>query len=251
VKSEGITIDDYKEVVTIMEQGGRVAVSSFDYQISKAVENGIRIYESQSNGGGIDPTALQERLQQYFYQGDLEKNNTFLLNLIKGVEASKITSFQDQALYILEEAGVGNLLFESHDRFVTLDALAGILAKEIEAKIASTINTIAVNRTVQEKGFTPQPGGMWEWGDGNGKVTDQTIVLAEQLGTRAATHLASPQGFTGQQVLKSIAEAGGHTEDNGFDWKAYNPKFEQYFSQLDPRSRRVFYNSGLLTARAA
>jgi len=113
----------------------------------------------------------------------------------------------------------------------------------------SELNELTVREAIRQKGFTVQPGGMWAWGD-SWTVTAETEALGEELGVPVGAHTNMIDHTLTERFIGAINQATEGERGKGkFNWTKYNANYDDLVRDIDPKTRRVLYASGLLTAR--
>lgn len=106
---------------------------------------------------------------------------------------------------------------------------------------------MAVDEAIKAQGFTVQKGGMRSW-SGFDYINERTQALAEQIGSGIGAHDYSPSDRMSERANNSIKAS---IVDGRVDWKHFDPTYDDLIPDLDPKSRRVLYESGHTTARTA
>jgi hypothetical protein len=117
------------------------------------------------------------------------------------------------------------------------------------------MNRLAVNEAITRLGCKVESGGMHGWsGPGSREKEAQLDALAYQLQLAIGQHTGTPQQrLTERQglgVKTGLAEEqGAPRKIETFDWKKFQPSFGDLIGNLDQKSLRMLYASGLLVAR--
>ena len=171
--------------------------------------------------------------------------------LTQDTDGNSPESIKDAISKILFESKATKYIgIETEDRGAAVTLLAEKLAGGVETVVFAEIKEIAVRDAIEGRGFSVQPGGNWAWG-GSTEVTGQTVALGKELGVSSVSiHAESAHGLFEEQVEKQVLSAREGKRPNGkFDWKRYPGKYHALLPQITPKSRRVLYDSGLLTSR--
>lgn len=253
-KSAGL---DRQDLVALAEYKRREG----DFEsLARDIESSFREnFDSYSTGreelqSEWDMDAVYTAIGQYLFK---EKNGwgfdgdpALLIDLTATTEGQPVSSLEQKLEDLLERSGATTAIKpEAQDKEVAVNRFTTIVANNIRREMFAEISEIAAQEAIRSKGFEVQRGGMWAWG-GSWDVTAQTVALGEQLGTEVAAHSVTPQAILTENFSHQVGAAyEGEGDSAKFDWKKYSPQYHDLVPQIDPKTRRTLYASGLLTAR--
>lgn len=173
-----------------------------------------------------------------------------LRELTAEAEGQPVSSLEQRLRELFESSeAISGLKPEVQDKGVALNRLVTAMANGIRGKMFAEINEIATTEAVKSKGYDIHAGGMWAWGD-SWEITSQTAVLGEELGVLVAPHSHTAQHELQERSSRAIGYAfEGEGKSRKFEWAKYNPSYDDLVAEVDPKTRRVLYASGLLTSR--
>jgi len=250
-KSEGL---DRKELLALTNDAReRESLDWFATRVRDAFFGPIHPWGEFGDQWNID--GLSGALNKFIYGSEdgFRGENVMLVNqILAGMEGENRVSLEDRIKQIFELSGADQEVSQKViDREVAIDNLVQAMSGSIKDLIYGEINEAAVNDAIRSKGYKVQPGGQWAWG-GSWGVTAQTHVVGEQIGSAVMAHTNSSQHLLTERFRYAVNDAFKDSEDGettGFDWTKYNPKYDDLIGQVDPRTRRALYASGLLTSR--
>ena len=158
---------------------------------------------------------------------------------------SQSDSLTETTQTLLDFSGVSKDL--SEDAYKKLVAR---IVNEIEENMMAAINRLAVNDAMRKRGYIPSDdipsheGGWDKWcGSVGGSIED----LGYKLKCIYGLHANSPQRLLTSKHYHDLHQA---YVDSNFLWERYSPEmWGDLMGMYDPKTRRVAYESGLLTAR--
>ncbi len=200
-----------------------------------------------------DMDAAYTSLEQYLYKGAkrFERGDPAVLRELTTVaEGQTAVSLEQKIRGMLETSGAtSGLKPDVQDREVAINRLVAVIANGVRGKMFVEINEIAAAEAIRSKGYDIHSGGMWAWGD-SWEVTAQTAALGQGLGIPVGAHSGTPQHELTERFSRTVGSAyEGEEEGSRFEWTKYNPKYDDLVPQVDQKTRRVLYASGLLTSR--
>lgn len=200
-----------------------------------------------------DKKAVAAALTNYIFKGErryIYGESAVLRELTAATEGQPVSSLEQRLRELFESSGAtSGLKPEVQDKGVALNRLVTAMANGIRGRMFAEINEIATMEAIKSKGYDIHAGGMWAWGD-SWEVTSQTAALGKELGVRVAPHSGTAQHKLQERSSRAIGAAyEGEKESRKFEWAKYNPDYEDLVPEVDPKTRRVLYASGLLTSR--
>ncbi len=200
-----------------------------------------------------DMDAAYTALEQHLYKGQkrFERGDPAVLRKLTTVaEGQSPISLEQKVRGILETSGAtSGLKAEVQDREATINRLVTVIANGVRGKMFAEINEIAAAEAIRSRGYDIHSGGMWAWGD-SWEVTRQTAALGEELGVSVGAHSETPQHELTERFSRTVGSAyEGREESSKFEWTKYSPRYDDLVPQIDQKTRRTLYASGLLTSR--
>lgn len=250
-KSEGL---DRQDLVTLSDYARRNGyLDSFSRDVDSAVSGALQPYGSAMElEASWDFATTQKAVNQFLYHDDNNwGHQPALLGLLTSETEGQPPADIETRLknLILESGAVSGLKPEVQDRETAVATLARTLADRIRSTMFTEINELTVREVIGKRGFTVQPGGMWAWGD-SWSVTSRTGLLGQELGVPVGAHTNMADHKLTERFMGAISQATEGERGKGkFNWTKYEAKFDDLVARIDPKSRRVLYASGLLTAR--
>lgn len=250
-KSASLDRQDLINLSVYSRQNGYL--DSFSRDVDSAVSGALQPYGSAMElEASWDFATTQKALNQFLYHDDNNwGHQPALLGLLTSeTEGQPPVDIETRLKnLILESGAVSGLKPEVQDREIAVTVLAKTLADRIRSTMFSEINELTVRETIRQKGFTVQPGGMWAWG-GSWTVTAETGALGEELGVPVGAHTNMVDHTLTERFIGAINQATEGERGKGkFNWTKYNANYDDLVRDIDPKTRRVLYASGLLTAR--
>lgn len=251
-KSEGLDTSDLSELTRYASERG--SLGRFSADIDSALSGALHPYGSAmelSDQWELGTTL--KAINQYLYQDDNGwGHQPALLNILTSIDPTQTPrNLEDRIRQIIIDSGaINGLKAEVPNRELAVDHLAKTLSDRIRSTMFTEINELTVQEVISKKGFTVQPGGMWAWGN-SWSVTARTGLLGQSMGVPVGAHTNMPDHALTERFIGGVRQASQteRGETHPFDWKKFDTKFDDLVSQVDPKSRRVLYASGLLTAR--
>lgn len=175
---------------------------------------------------------------------------TILRELTTIAEGQPAGTLEQKIKVMLETSGaISALNPDVQDREEAISRLTTAIANNIRGEMFAEINEIATIEAIKDRGYDIHSGGMWAWGD-SWEVTAQTAALGQELGVPVTAHSNTSQHRLTDGFSRTIGSAyKGEEESSKFEWTKYSPKYDDLVPQIDPKTRRVLYASGLQTAR--
>lgn len=250
-RSQDFDMSHFKQAVTgEIRRHGVYAIGSFN-QIIFDPKTGL--YKSREL---LDKTWKLDELFKHFddtfFGGNFALNeyDRTALDQLLGLEDQ--FSVRDQVMNFIKAQSLEHAAKSPEEFTSAINQLADAMTAELDRYILGEASRVAVEEAIKQQGFSVKRGGMWGW-DAESDVASKTQALAEKLGINAGKHTnsanaaleyASSDAFkTGLSDSKNIAD---------FDWTKYRPEFSyRTLLELDDKTRRVFYESGLLTSRTS
>lgn len=168
-KAGGYTAEDVQAI------NGFLKPSEYDYlnaDIAGAIKNGLQYSE---NGQFLSLTPEEDDKIDLAFGGHTRRlgyrERRDILNLLSQASISGVVS---SLLSEIGDQGCGGKV--------------GKISSEIQKRLTTVIKEEAVRKTIVDQGFTVHSGGMWAWDGDSHRATDQTQLLAHELGTICAPH---------------------------------------------------------------
>jgi len=205
-------------------------------------------------GGQWDYEGARIAMDRFLLEGDSGKERRSYLDVLtQDTEEKPPESIKDAISKMLVESGATKCISaETENRETAVTSLAETLEEGVKTLVFAEIKKITVKDAIESRGFAVQPGGNWAWG-GDQMVSYQTIALAKDLGAPYAgahSDAVSKHNWFEERIKKDVVEEGMNGDENGkFDWPRYSGQYDYLLPEITPKSRRVLYDSGLLTSR--
>jgi len=250
-KSAGLDRQDLINLAEYSRQNGYQ--DSFSRSIDEALSGALHPYGSAMElEQQWDFSTTQQALNQFLYHADNSwGHQPALLNLLTAeIEGQPELNIEMRLRNLIEQSGAtSGLKPEVTDKDGAVATLAKTLADRIRSTMFSEINELTVREAIRQRGFTVQPGGMWAWGD-SWTVTAETGALGEELGVPVGAHTNMIDHTLTERFIGAINQATEGERGKGkFNWTKYNANYDDLVRDIDPKTRRVLYASGLLTTR--
>jgi len=208
--------------------------SGSEMQESWDYDNAIRAINMHLYGEELPPLGNEPALLRELTREDGEDNQALQQKLSE---------------LLIKSDAIKAIRPDVQDRDRAVSQMSEAMANKIKSLMFTQINQIATNEAIINRGFDIKPGGMWAWG-GSWEVTGRTHALGVEMGVQVAAHTNTVDHQLTERFSRTINQAFGEEEETkGFQWEKYNPRFDEFVPNLDPKSRRTLYASGLLTSR--
>ncbi len=267
-KSDGFTIDDVRKLVNLkleedlrLKKEGRPYPASH-YQFARRVNLALfDVFDPILPSEQIVQEWIREgnwysfkgwELAQKFIYGEppdykTDENVFKLLDLLTEQSVEGI-SLQDAFFATTEQIGLSSAVKEGVGKEVALRHLSEEAAENLQIFMQGEVSRLAVEEAIKNRGFKVQPGGDWAWG-GSWDVTEQTFLLARELGIGSGAHSNTAESSVTKTYSETMREAGEKGE-KGFNWEKYDPgRYDELMPNLMQKTRRMLYASGVLVAR--
>lgn len=252
-KSRGLDTKDLIDLSDYAKKNGYL--SDFSGDVDNTLNGALYPYGSAMEiGDQWDFGETQKAINRFLYHDDNAwGHEPALLGLLTSqVEGQPPANMETVVGNLLVQSGaaINGLKPEVQDREQAVAALAKTLSDRIKSTMFTEINELTVREVIRKQGFTVQPGGMWAWGD-SWSVTSRTGLLGQELGVPVGAHTNMADNELTERFMGAISQATteGERGKSKFNWTKYEAKFDDLVARIDPKSRRVLYASGLLTAR--
>jgi len=237
-----INLQEYSRIENFYDDFSR-SIEGVPTRIESAVDLPIDLFKQW------DLRAAGEAIDQYLYHGDksMGRQPKLLAFLTEKVEGQTLET-RIRSLFETSKATSG-LHPDVIDKDIAVDRLVKVFAYRIRATMFSELNELSVRYVIKKMGLIVQQGGNRGWG-GMIDVTDPTAALAGKLEIgkiKMETYNDDNLPVMARQAV-DWAKEGGH-EEGKFVWKNYNFDLGDMVKDFDPKTRRVLYASGVLTAR--
>ena len=208
-------------------------------RFNSTIADRIRSHWLKQFGIGMNPDYESKEFKQYWARSgeDINTVNQAFKNVI--AEKNLFEVLKDKPIDKLL-TDFKTLLDGKVDGVVSLE-LEALIKNAIEVQLGSEVQTLAVQETMEEKGYKWMTSGAWG-GFHNSLDRLKFDILAAQLGIPQRPHDADPnlklEGFLGTSPEHGVL---GIHKDKRDD--ILNP---QTLTQINPASRRMLYQMGLL-----
>ncbi len=250
-KSAGLDREDLVRLAEYARRNGYL--DSFSRDLDSALSGALHPYGSAMElGEQWDFDATHRALNQFLYHDDSDYGHQpALLGLLTAeVEGQPPTDIETTIRNLVEQSGaIAGLKPEVTTRDEAVTTLVKTLSDRIRSTMFTEINELTVREAIVGRGFDVKPGGMWAWGD-SWTVTGQIGALGEELGVPVGAHTNMVDHELTEKFIGAVNQATEGERGKGrFNWTKYSPQYDELVRQIDPKTRRVLYASGLLTAR--
>lgn len=250
-KSAGLDRQDLINLAEYSRQNGYQ--DNFSRSIDEALSGALHPYGSAMElAEQWDFSTTQQALNQFLYHADNSYGHqpALLSLLTTEIEGQPESNIEMRLRNLIEQSGAtSGLKPEVTDKDSAVATLAKTLADRVRSTMFSELNELTVREAIRQRGFTVQPGGMWAWG-GSWEVIAQTVALGEELGVPVGAHTNMVDHTLTERFSGAISQATEGERGKGkFNWTKYNANYDDLVRDVDPKTRRVLYASGLLTAR--
>jgi len=250
-KSAGLDRQDLINLAEYSRQNGYQ--DGFSRSIDETLSGALHPYGSAmelAEQWNFDTT--QQALNQFLYHDSNSwGHQPALLNLLTAeIEGQTELNIEMRLRNLIEQSGAtSGLRPEVTDKDGAVATLAKTLADRVRSTMFSELNELTVREAIRQRGFTVQPGGIWAWGD-SWTVTAETGALGEELGVPVGAHTNMIDNKLTERFSGAISQAmEGERGKGKFNWTKYDANYEDLVRDIDPKTRRVLYASGLLNAR--
>jgi|GEM_PF-1124045 len=256
-KNENFTLQDLGFMYEKMQQDGWSVGRSFITSLYRTVHN---FYEPNFGTGHKNPdgslkfdaSGMDAVLKTYFKE--YEDITRFFMQE-KGKQPVNIEE-RVREIFSTPEM-IKHIYGDSRIQKQHMEEIVSYVVKNLKSFCYDTMNRLAVNEAISRLGCKVEEAGSNSWaGSGAGEREDQLDALAYQLKLATGQHTGTPQqriteqqGWSVKQGLAPIGETGGEWSMETFDWKKFQPGFGNLIGNLDQKSLRMLYASGLLVAR--
>ncbi|HIH10721.1 TPA: hypothetical protein HA241_00860 [Candidatus Woesearchaeota archaeon] len=250
-KSAGLDRQDLINLAKYSRQNGYQ--DDFSRSIDEALSGALHPYGSAMElAEQWDFSTTQQALNQFLYHdSNSYGHQPALLSLLTAeIEGQPESNIETRLKNLIEQSGAtSGLKPEVTDKDGAITTFAKTLTDRIRSTMFSEINELTVRETIRARGFTVKPGGMWAWDD-SWTVTAETGALGEELGVPVGAHSNMVDHTLTERFSGAISQATEGERGKGkFNWTKYNSNYDDLVRDIDPKTRRVLYASGLLTAR--
>lgn len=250
-KSQGLDTRDLISLTDYAKRNGYLG--DFSRDVDSALSGALHPYGSAMEiGEQWDFAQTQKAINQFLYHDDNAwGHEPALLGMLTAeVEGQPLVNMETAIGNLLVQSGaINGLKPDVQDREAAVATLAKTLSDRIKSTMFSEINELTVREVIRKQGFTVQPGGMWAWGN-SWTVTGQTGALGEELGVPVGAHTNTVDHQLTEKFSVAINQATEGERGNGrFNWTKYTPDYDELVRQVDSKTRRTLYASGLLVAR--
>lgn len=284
-KSEGFIASDMADLALMYENLGRL--SSFLRDFNEAFMDEAFLRAVRASGPQVPPElqVIEEAFLKMIGQSQLRgsEENTALLGFLIGGQEERQQNIEQRVSSIMEKVSLTAAGLD--DRFQ--QDLASRLTQMITGFLKVKLNEVVVMGAIASNGVEIKQGENRAWSGQEGRIEHKLESTALEIGTRyTKVHSMTQNGLIDEKhrfaSLAAFSDFSIEDQDNmrrrlgwpvdhlirgddefwrqekimtsfsdeaGFKWYKFSPDFDSHIVELDQKTRRFLYASGVLNTR--